>query len=170
MGDWIKVDHDLPTKPEVQAIADACRMSRYTVVGYLIEVWIWADKHTFPQSDRVLVPGGSLTTIAKAVGVPQKLLRAMCSVGWLQVDGDHVVFPGLRKYMSRNKKERERKQKARDKERTETGQSAESCPQHVRNVSASCPQKVATQCGQNADALIEERRENYYEFSKIASE
>lgn len=161
MGDWIKVDHDLPTKPEVQAIAEMCRMSRYTIIGYLIELWIWADKHTFPQSDRVLVPRGGLTTIAKVVGVPQRVLRAMCAVGWLQADGDCVVFPGLRKWMSRNKKERERKQQSRqtsaDKMRTESG-----------HVSAQCPQKVATGCGQNADALKDKKREENTTGNKLA--
>lgn len=78
-GDWMKIELELPDKPEVHAISARLNLDPDAVVGKLIRVWQWFDKHT---------------TDGNAVGVTYSLPdrisgvsgfgEAMNSVGWLE--------------------------------------------------------------------------------------
>lgn len=45
-GDWIKVDHGLHEKPEVQYLSAVLKIDPFAVVGMLVRVWEWFDRHT----------------------------------------------------------------------------------------------------------------------------
>jgi len=45
-GDWIKMTHALPEKPEVLAIAGKTGLTRFEVVGRLFILWRWFDNNT----------------------------------------------------------------------------------------------------------------------------
>ena len=44
--EWIKVELDISEKPEVLQIATELNISPFQVVGMLIKVWSWFDRHT----------------------------------------------------------------------------------------------------------------------------
>jgi len=43
---WIKIDHTLPTKPEVFFISKALVITRTEVVGHLVSLWTWVDQNS----------------------------------------------------------------------------------------------------------------------------
>jgi hypothetical protein len=45
-GDWIKLEHVTPDKPEVHRMAELLGIDPDAVVGKLVRVWIWADQQT----------------------------------------------------------------------------------------------------------------------------
>lgn len=45
-GDWIKMEVNLPDKPEVHSIAGMLGLDPDMVVGKLLRVWAWFDQHT----------------------------------------------------------------------------------------------------------------------------
>jgi 5-methylcytosine-specific restriction endonuclease McrA len=45
-GDWMKIELELPDKPEVHELAGILNISPNEVVGCLVRVWAWFDKHT----------------------------------------------------------------------------------------------------------------------------
>jgi len=58
---WIKIDVDLLEKPEVFKIAKAADMSPAEVVGHLVSLWSWFDKHT----ENGILEGFSLDDLAE---------------------------------------------------------------------------------------------------------
>lgn len=151
MGDWIKVDHVTPNKPEIVRIATQCRKSKEWALGCMVKLWIWFDAHTTDGVSRGLV----LDQLASAICIPKRALLAALDVGWLIQEGeDHFAVPNFRKYISDTKKERDRKRKQRDKIGTKAGTKSG----QTRDTSG-------TSAGQNRDkkwdksGTIEERRE-----------
>ena len=45
-GDWIKVEHVTPDKPEAVRMARLLTMDQDMVVGKLLRLWVWADQNT----------------------------------------------------------------------------------------------------------------------------
>jgi hypothetical protein len=43
---WIKIDHTLPSKPEVFFMSQALVITRTEVVGHLVSLWIWVDQNS----------------------------------------------------------------------------------------------------------------------------
>ena len=87
-GDWIKIEHALPDKPEVVQMADMLDLDPDTVVGKLVRLWTWCDRQT--------VDGNAL-------GVTEKFLDrithqpgfsvALRKVGWLQARSGSLAIP-----------------------------------------------------------------------------
>lgn len=51
-GDWLKMTHALPEKPEVLEIAGRTSLSRFDVVGRLFILWRWFDTNTVDGNAR----------------------------------------------------------------------------------------------------------------------
>lgn len=51
-GDWIKMTHALPEKPEVLEIAGRTTLNRFEVVGRLFTLWRWFDVNTVDGNAR----------------------------------------------------------------------------------------------------------------------
>ena len=81
-GDWIKFQIDTPDKPEVLAIASRLGIDPDAVVGKLIRVWSWFDKHTV-DGNAHSVTFSFLDRLTGVTGFAEQ----MQFVGWLEQDG-----------------------------------------------------------------------------------
>lgn len=119
-GDWMKIDLELPDKPEVHYIASLLKLEPASVVGHLVKVWGWFDKHTtdghaqgvtFAVLDRMTVPGFG---------------EAMQFAGWLNQRGTEIFMPKFDRHTSESAKKRALAQKRKSRQRhvvsvTQTG-------------------------------------------------
>lgn len=83
-GDWIKMTHALPDKPEVLAIAGKAGLNRFDVVGRLFILWRWFDVHT-TDGNAVGVTEVTLEECLFGYGANAGFVAAVVSVGWLDV-------------------------------------------------------------------------------------
>jgi hypothetical protein len=98
---WIKVDHDLHDKPEVAAIAAALGLDIDTVVGKLLRVWQWFDRHTHDGCANVALEFHD--RIAQHSG----FASAMQKVGWLIArKGGVITVPKFDRHNSKSAKRR----------------------------------------------------------------
>lgn len=79
--DWIKVRIDLPEDPDVITIASRTDLDEYSVVGRLIRLWGWADRHCKGGH----APGVTADWIDRYVQC-DGFAEAMVEVGWLSLD------------------------------------------------------------------------------------
>ena len=77
-GDWIKIETSLPDKPEVDELATLLGIDHDTVVGKLIRIWAWADKHTI-SGNAISVTSPFIDRITFHPGFAVALRK----VGWL---------------------------------------------------------------------------------------
>jgi hypothetical protein len=77
-GDWIKIEHALPDKPEVMDMAAILGIDADAVVGKLIRVWTWFDNHTVNGNAPVTVRA----LLDRYTGVSNFILT-MQDVGWI---------------------------------------------------------------------------------------
>lgn len=100
-GDWMKIDLELPDKPEVHAIAGMLSLDPNTVVGMLIRVWQWFDKHTTDGN----AYGVTYSLPDRISGVPG-FGEAMAFVGWLEQHDKALVMPKFDRHTSQSAKTR----------------------------------------------------------------
>ena len=83
-GDWLKIEHATPDKPEIVHMADILGVDQNAVVGACLRLWIWADQQTST--------GCALSVTRKWINRLMQLddaADAMVEVGWLTgVDGN----------------------------------------------------------------------------------
>lgn len=77
-GDWIKIEHALPDKPEVMEIANALAIDADAVVGKLIRVWTWFDIHTENGNANV-----TMTALLDRYTGVTGFVTEMQKVGWI---------------------------------------------------------------------------------------
>ena len=100
-GDWIKMRIDLHDDPAVWAMADALDISTDEVVGRLLRVWGWADRHTTDGHACV-----TLSSLDRHAGVTG-FAHAMRDAGWLTLDDDNMVtFPNFERHNGTTAKKR----------------------------------------------------------------
>ena len=78
-GDWIKIEHWTPDKPEVFRMAELLDMDPDAVTGKLIRIWIWADQQTI-TGDARSVTRASLDRLTQRHGFADAMLKC----GWLE--------------------------------------------------------------------------------------
>lgn len=100
-GDWIKMSHDISTKPEVVALASQLGMDRFAVVGRLHEIWCWFDRHTSDGNARG-VTQAFLDSLVDAEG----FASALASVGWLEARDGAIRMPNFGRHLSKSAKQR----------------------------------------------------------------
>jgi len=98
---WIKVEHTLPSKPEVYMIASELCRTRAEVVGHLISLWTWVDQNSENgtiQANREMID--DLTTAQMA--------NALVCQGWLHFtnDGKTAEFVNYDKHNGQTAKKR----------------------------------------------------------------
>lgn len=126
---WMKIELELPDKPEVHEIAGILNLDPDAVVGKLIRVWGWFDKHT---------------TDGNAVGVTYSLLdrftcvtgfaEAMSLVGWLEQKDSKLVMPNFDRHNGESAKKRAQTAKRVAKSREN------SC--NAQSVTKALPEKI----------------------------
>lgn len=120
-GDWIKIEHGLPTKPEVMALADLLGVRDDEAVGLLVRFWCWVDSNLSPECP--LVPG-TFVRLDRIVG-RDGFATALQSVGWLSVENGEVAIPNYDHHLSQSAKRRAVEAK---KKRTQRKKMSRCCP------------------------------------------
>jgi hypothetical protein len=100
-GDWMKIELELPDKPEVHAIAGTLNIDPDAVVGKLLRVWQWFDKHT-TDGNAFGVTYSLADRISGVVGFGE----AMAFVGWLEQQDKFLVMPKFDRHTSASAKQR----------------------------------------------------------------
>jgi len=100
-GDWIKIEHSTPEKPEVFAIAEQLVLDPDHVTGALIRLWIWADQQLIDGNAR----GVTKMAIDRKTGVTG-FADALISVGWLVFDSNKVTFINFSRHNGKSAKKR----------------------------------------------------------------
>lgn len=100
-GDWIKVEVDLPEKPEVWQIAGITGLDADSVVGKLIKVWRWFDSHT-ESGNAVGVTYPLVDHVAGVTGFAD----AMAFCGWLEQCGACMSLPNFERHNGKTAKNR----------------------------------------------------------------
>lgn len=100
-GDWMKIELELPDKPEVHYIAGALGLDPDAVVGKLIRVWAWFDKHT-TDGNALGVTYSLLDRITSVSGFGE----AMAFAGWMNQKDKILVMPKFDAHTSKSAKKR----------------------------------------------------------------
>lgn len=100
-GDWMKIELELPDKPEVHAIAGMLNIDPDAVVGKLFRIWQWFDKHT-TDGNAHGVTYSLPDRIAGVIGFGE----AMAFVGWLEQRDKTLVMPNFDRHTSKSAKTR----------------------------------------------------------------
>jgi hypothetical protein len=88
-GDWSRIDHDTPDKPEVLGIVEITGESVEVVFFRLFLLWRLADRQT---ENGVLCGIGPRSLAARLGGTPE-FWEAVANVGWLIFDGGNAIIP-----------------------------------------------------------------------------
>lgn len=137
-GEWIPIDCNLGTKPEVLEVAAATHEPIEVVVGRMVRLWSWAWHVTADGTIRV--PRSMLATVA---GGDETFWSAVERAGWLASTDDSITIPGWEERFGNAAKRRLLDARAKS----------------VRRVSASCPHDKRTDCGLE-EKRGEEKRED----------
>ena len=108
----MKVELDIHNKPEVQAIAEQLNIDVDTVVGRLIRVWAWFDRHTDDGNAQYVTPvtldryicNGHVTHDEQMCNAT--FSKAMENVGWLRYENGILTMPKFDKHTSSSAKNR----------------------------------------------------------------
>jgi hypothetical protein len=100
-GDWIKIEHALPDKPEVWRISTLLDMTPEQVVGHLLRVWSWFDIQS-RDGNADSVTDASLDAIARHDGFAQ----AMRTAGWLTSENGALHIPNFERHNGKTAKQR----------------------------------------------------------------
>jgi hypothetical protein len=139
-GEWIPVDCNLGTKPEVLEVAAATHEPIEVVVGRMVRLWSWAWHVTADGTIRV-----PLAMLGMVAGGDEAYWQAVERAGWLVVNGDTITIPGWEERFGNAAKRRLLDARAKS----------------VRRLSASCPHDERTDCGLEERRGEEKREEKY---------
>jgi hypothetical protein len=141
-GEWIPIDCNLGTKPEVLELVDETGEPVEVVVYRLIQLWSWASMNTADGTIRT-----TPARLAAVAGGGEAFWLAVARVGWLRFDGPHATVEGWEKRFSRAAKARmeDARRKATDRA--------------VRRLSEKCPEKTGLE-----ERTVQDRTEDKKEI------
>ncbi len=98
---WIKVEHCLHEKPEVAEIAATLGLEIDTVVGKLLRVWQWYDRHTDDGCAKVALE------FHDRIAAHNGFAQAMQKAGWLCLSANGLLsVPKFDRHNSKSAKRR----------------------------------------------------------------
>lgn len=100
-GDWMKIELELPDKPEVHAIAGILNIDSDSVVGKLVRVWQWFNKHTTDGNAH-----GVTFSLPDRISGVSGFGEAMQFVGWLEQHDKTLHMPKFERHTSESAKQR----------------------------------------------------------------
>ena len=100
-GDWIKVEHTTPDKPEVVKLADMLGIDQDAVVGKLLRLWIWADQQSV-SGNAITVTNSFLDRLVFCPGFAVGLVK----VGWLNGRNGLLSIPNFDRHNGQTAKNR----------------------------------------------------------------
>lgn len=121
-GDWIKMRVDLFDDPAVVSIAAACDLSEDEVVGKLLRVWSWANRHTEDGHAKNV----TLSWIDRYVSVTG-FATAMQAAGWLAEEADGVTIPNFDRHNGKSAKKRAEDSERQRKKRLSSREERDKC-------------------------------------------
>lgn len=98
---WMKIELELPDKPEVHYIAAITGIDPDAVVGKLIRVWQWFDKHTTDGN-----ASGVTFALPDRISGVTGFGEAMNLAGWLVQDGSVLTMPKFDRHNGESAKKR----------------------------------------------------------------
>ncbi len=108
MESWIKIRTDLVEDPAVIGMSDILEIDETYVIGLLVMVWSWADRHVADDG----VAGGMSDRRIDRIARHDGVASAMRSVGWLaDAPGGGVMFPNYIDHNGSTSKSRARTSK-----------------------------------------------------------
>jgi hypothetical protein len=140
-GEWIPIDCNLGTKPEVLELVDVTGEPVEAVVYRLIQLWSWASMNTADGSIRC-----TPARLRAVAGGDETFWLAVEQVGWVSFDGGHMTITGWDKRFSKSAKARLHDNRRKSLEREKN------CD--VRVLSEKCPEKTGPE-----ERREEERKE-----------
>lgn len=126
-GDWIKIEHATPDKPEIWELASKLDIDDPDyIVGKLIRFWLWVDGITEDGQLKT-----SYAFIDRLVNCPG-FAKALASIGWLEGRDGLLLIPNYDRHNSQSAKARtleaESKRLRRKIARQNVGQMSDTCP------------------------------------------
>lgn len=100
-GDWIKLEHATPDKPEVVKLASILNVDQDAIVGKLIRLWIWADQNSVNGND-VSVTDSFIDRLTFCNGFS----IALRNVGWLTGKNGCLMLPNFERHNGQTSKSR----------------------------------------------------------------
>ncbi len=105
-GDWTKIEHALPDKPEVNTMSLKLRIEVDLVVGKLLRLWRWVDVHADIRANLnghvSGIDDGWIDAHVRLVGFSD----ALRNVKWLRNKKGGVIFPRVGKHLGLGAKAR----------------------------------------------------------------
>lgn len=112
-GDWIKMQHVTPDKPEIVKMAELLKIDQDAVFGKCARIWIWADQQTIAGDD-LAVTTSFLDRLTNCPGFSS----ALAEVGWLKCRNGRISIPNFSRHNGQTAKNRaltkDRMQRQRD--------------------------------------------------------
>lgn len=109
-SEWLKIDSNLPTKPEVRRIVRKTGEEVATVCGRLLMLWSLVDQHgDFLDPDERptgrddldgLIPGYEIDDVIDLAGGDADFWQIVCETGWLVVEPRGLLIPGFERVFS----------------------------------------------------------------------
>ncbi len=100
-GDWIKLEHTTPDKPEVVRMAAHLNLDQDAVVGKLARIWIWADQNSI-DGNALTVTDAFLDRVTACPG----FAGALREVGWLSGRTGLLTIPNFDRHNGQTAKAR----------------------------------------------------------------
>lgn len=97
----MKIELELPDKPEIHSIAATLNLDPDAVVGKLIRIWQWFDKHTTDGNAH-----GVTFSLPDRISGVTGFGEAMMFVGWLEQKDKYLVMPKFDSHTSASAKTR----------------------------------------------------------------
>lgn len=104
-GDWLKMTHALPEKPEVLEIAGRTSLSRFEVVGRLFTLWRWFDTNTVDGNARG-VTKVTLNECLFGYGDATNFVSAVVEARWLSESDGGISVVKFDEHISESAKTR----------------------------------------------------------------
>jgi hypothetical protein len=100
-GDWIKLEHTTPDKPEVVQMAARLNIDQDAVVGKLVRIWVWADQNSL-DGNALTVTDAFLDRVTACPG----FAGALREVGWLSGRQGLLTIPNFDRHNGQTAKAR----------------------------------------------------------------
>ncbi|GAB5444401.1 MAG: hypothetical protein Fues2KO_47500 [Fuerstiella sp.] len=100
-GDWIKIEHAMPDKPEIVRMAQLLNVDHDSVSGKCLRLWIWADQQTREGYD-LSVTDAFIDRLTYCPGFADALRK----VGWLEGREGRLSIPNFSRHNGQTAKKR----------------------------------------------------------------
>lgn len=104
-GDWLKMTHALPEKPEVLAISGKTGLNRFEVVGRLFILWRWFDNNTI-DGNAAGVTSVTLNDCLFGYGDATAFVSAVVAAKWLTETTEGISVVKFDEHTSESAKQR----------------------------------------------------------------